>query len=165
MTNANDAFLKAYKELEQAIGSDATLPVNKVPDYEMYLESTDKDRADRIRFCRSMRNYIQHHADGLSLVAIQPPLVKFLESETAEIKSHGDHVKDHLIKVPAITVKSSLKEVLDLMTSKKVSTVILENKDGSIGGAFTTQMILDAAVKSDWKLASKACGGMSCCSS
>ena len=70
----NQKFLDLYKELEDLLRKQ-----NNKQTILQYEEILQKNDADKLRICRQMRNYIQHHEDGNRFLVCSEEMCKFIQ--------------------------------------------------------------------------------------
>lgn len=113
-------FLIAYKTFETAVSAAHNLGrlayidnTCDTTDSVFSLESlvADPDVKDKIRTCRIIRNYAQHHADAEEFLAVSAAMTSFLNDRTKEIQLLDGTAKDIMKKCPvSLTEESTLAE-------------------------------------------------------
>ena len=137
-------FLNSYKKLEAEIRIDN--PESSVFEYENSLY--DPERQEKIKVCRILRNYIQHHADGQRFIAVSDQMITFLEKEVFSIKAKTDLVKSHISKTAPITPKTSIRDAIAIISMSNVNNLAIVDKENHIVGAVNATLILKAYSKS-----------------
>lgn len=136
-----DTFLEEYKAFERAVcGADhlenlswianGTTSVDSVFSLENCIP--DQDTKDKIKVCRMLRNYAQHHPDAGSFLAVSAEEIAFLHQRTEEILCLNGTVKDIMIRCQAaLTDKNTLADFAAAMSAKNLSVYPYKTKDGT----------------------------------
>lgn len=114
-------FLAEYKRLEEAIrNADNNLCklswVDAVPVSPTVLsledEISDPDMKDKLKLCRNVRNYAQHHSDNFA--SSSPAMTAFVSRIVRDIDLLDGSYKDIMTKCPVVLMASStVKECAD----------------------------------------------------
>lgn len=112
-------FLEAYKELETTIRANAD-NLTRLPwldGYSKYSNGvsvldvengiTDEDMKDKLKTCRIIRNYAQHHDGADGFIAATPAMVDFIKGMTAEIRLLNGTYKDCMTKCSVVLTSAS----------------------------------------------------------
>lgn len=163
-------FLDAYKALETAIRNNSSLlgrlpfvgencvGIASVRDLEDAV--TDEDLRDKLRLCRMVRNYAQHHDDASSFVGISDGMLSFVQSMAKTINLVGGSYKDCMTKyttpltaqsTPSECAKALLKSSSDWLPvvdgAKKPAGII--DKDGVLECLAASKRTIRPVVKTD----------------
>lgn len=121
--NMLSEFLEAYKELETTIRSNAEKLSHlswidgrakfsagtSVLDVENGI--TDDSVRDKLKTCRIIRNYAQHHDDADGFVGATSGMIEFIQGLTSSIRLLNGTYKDVMTKCPiAITANSNVTD-------------------------------------------------------
>ena len=70
----------------------------QIKEYEDYLNEQGRvDDADKLRFCRTVRNYMSHHSEAIFFVGITKEMVLFVSGLNEEINEYDSPVKKKMI--------------------------------------------------------------------
>ncbi len=142
-------FLTTYKELEQILrNKDNLIGDGSVLSYENTL---NQDDLEKLKLCRIIRNYCQHHADYKKFVAISDEMIRFLEKQIASIEKQESTAKDLMRKLKVPTTKDTLNDVLKFMSKNKLDWCpVLNDKPTKkvpvVAGVITAMTLLDLLV-------------------
>ncbi len=118
-----DHFLSLYKEYE-------TLLREKGLDTKSY-EETNACASDRLRMCRTFRNYLSHQNDA-GFLNVSDKQIRFMEDIIRTLKNEGDIVKKH-VKSPAqstCSINDRCADALEKMIKLKINKIVVVKKDG-----------------------------------
>lgn len=136
-----EQFLDEYKAFERAACSSARLSglswtcnatpsIDSIFALENYIE--DQDIKDKIKTCRMIRNYAQHHPDAASFLAVSQEEISFLHELTREIICLNGVAKDIMVRCATpLTDKNTLSDFALAMISKNLSVYPYTRKDGT----------------------------------
>lgn len=133
-------FLSAYKELESELREGNI----SVLDYETTLPPDD---SDRLKIARQIRNYIQHHLDGSSFIAISSDMYSFVLRITEEVRAKRERAKDRLKRIKAIKDTDKLEDACLWMSKNKKDYAPVVDKDGTFLGTLTASALIAALTK------------------
>ena len=138
-------FLSKYKELEQVLrNKEKQIGDGSVLAYENTL---DQDNLEKLKTCRIIRNYCQHHSDYNKFISIDG-MTNFLDKQIKEIEKQEALVKDIMIKTKAPTEKDTLADILKYMNKNSVDWVPIirstkpKKNESILVGVFRTEDIL-----------------------
>jgi len=134
-----DQFLATYKTLEGMLRSQDSMQT--VLSYEDTLNAQEKDR---LTICRQIRNYMQHHEDGLSFLAATPEMVAFLDSLIEREKSKEECAKDRLYKLAPVSVDAKLSDAAERFAKTKRDWMPVVDREGVYIGILTPLLLLQA---------------------
>lgn len=134
-----EAFLEEYKAFERAVCNASHLSnlswvleidcIDSVFSLEKYIIS--EDVKDKIKVCRMLRNYIQHHPDAASFLSVTTEETAFLKEKTEEILSLDGMAKDVMVRCSvALTDKNTLFDFASAMSAKNLSVYPYQDKKG-----------------------------------
>lgn len=109
-----EKFLGKYKELEEVIRQEAT--DTTVLQYEESLSASD---SDRLKICRQIRNYVQHHDDGKMFLAATEKMNKFLTDLITKEKAKEEQAVNKLYKLSPVTLDFKLSEITEKFAKTK----------------------------------------------
>lgn len=132
-----DDFLNKYKELEAELREADTT----VLDFENTLPADD---SDRLKICRQIRNYVQHHSDGHTFLSATPAMCKFVENTLDGIRAKKEKVKDRLKRIKAVSETDKLENVCVWMSKNKKDYVPVIDKDSIFLGILTSAALINA---------------------
>ena len=123
MSKTHDTFIQKYKELEDLLNNqkDYAMGTGLVRDYETVLAEDDPEKAEKLKLCRWLRNYISHHSDYEKMIAITPAMQAFLDDIVNELHLKSGTVKDHMTtiaKYGKLTVNDAIFDAALLMHKK-----------------------------------------------
>ena len=99
---SHELFLETYKKIEQTLTKDSTT----VQDYEeMLIKEGRKEDSDKLRFCRTTRNFLSHQSDAMSFISISDNMQTFLEYILYQLD-----VKSIPVRKKMVSVAKSLSE-------------------------------------------------------
>lgn len=135
-----DEFLEAYKTFERAAcGADHLLllpwvseidSADSIFSLEKYI--TDEDIKDKIKVCRMLRNYLQHHPDAVSFLSVTAEETSFLKEKAEEILRLDGTAKDVMIRCNmAMTEQNTLFDFASAMSAKNLSVYPYQEKNGT----------------------------------
>lgn len=142
-----EIFLEEYKAFERAVCSAEHLSnlswvseidsIDSVFSLEKYI--SNEDVRDKIKVCRMLRNYIQHHPDAASFLSVTAEETAFLKEKTEEILSVDGMAKDVMVRCStALTDKNTLFDFTSAMSAKNLS-VYPYHRDKNGGFSVLTQ--------------------------
>lgn len=114
-TTGNDLgkFIEKYKELEGILRNSDSLSILQ---YEETLSASDMER---LRICRQIRNYVQHHDDGSIFLTATPAMTVFLESLIQSENAKRGMVKDKLYRLSPLSYDDTLGSGLERYANSK----------------------------------------------
>lgn len=114
-TTGNDLgkFIEKYKELEGILRNSDSLSILQ---YEETLSASDMER---LRICRQIRNYVQHHDDGSIFLTATPAMTAFLESLIQSENAKRGMVKDKLYRLSPLSYDDTLGSGLERYANSK----------------------------------------------
>lgn len=136
-----DSFLTAYKEFETAVSSahdlgkldyidDTCDTVDSVFSLENLI--TDTEVKDKIRTCRIIRNYAQHHPDAERFLCVSDAMFNYLEARTKDILLLNGAAKDIMRRCSMnLTEESTLAEFSSAMAKADTAVYPYKKKDGT----------------------------------
>lgn len=139
MKNKNDEFLSLYKDLENLIPQ---IGFTNMLDYENSI--ADINRANKLKLCRMIRNYLSHNSDGNDFIPLSSGITQFIVAEIMIVKSHFQTVKDILIppsRAKTIVKTDTMDRIIDKFANYNQVIVYDENKH--IIGMITNKQIVD----------------------
>ena len=144
--NHTEEFLNQYKSLESTLR--LLDPNSSVLSFEESLE--DADRKDKLRICRQMRNYIQHHEDGLSFLSPTSSMVSFLSRMTNDLLASREKVGDKLYRLQAVSYQGTVREALERFAKSKRDWLPVVSS-GKYSGVLTATRLAQAVYASTRK--------------
>ena len=129
----HELFLETYRKIEQALNKDSTT----VQDYEeMLIKEGRKEDSDKLRFCRTTRNFLSHQSDAMSFISISDNMQTFLEYILYQLD-----VKSIPVRKKMVTMAKSLSETATVATAvtylnKKKCVLPFFSKVGTLSGIF-----------------------------
>ena len=169
-----EQFLEEYKAFERAVCSsdklaalpwvtDTLPPIDSVFSLENYI--VDQEIKDKIKICRMLRNYAQHHPDAEAFLAISAEEISFLHSLTEQVIRLEGVAKDIMVRCPvSMTDKNTLADFAQAMADKHLSVYPYKNKSGefsvlsqedivaALGAGATAKQKISVAIKAKAKL-------------
>ena len=146
MSKTHDTFIQKYKELEDLLNNqkDYAMGTGLVRDYETVLAEDDPEKAEKLKLCRWLRNYISHHSDYEKMIAITPAMQAFLDDIVNELHLKSGTVKDHMTtiaKYGKLTVNDTIFDAALLMHKKNRENLAVFDKNDKYVGHITTTII------------------------
>lgn len=137
--NNTEQFLETYKAFERAACSTGHLSklswisgtdtVDTIFTLEQFI--SDQEIKDKIKVCRTLRNYIQHHPDADSFLSVTAGETAFLKERTEEILALNGTAKDIMVRCSTIlTDKNTLADFAAAMSAKNLSAYPYQEKNG-----------------------------------
>lgn len=136
-----DEFLTAYKAFETAVSAAHNLGqlsyISNTCDstdsvFSLESEIIDPDIKDKIRTCRIIRNYAQHHADAEEFLAVSAAMIEFLKERTKNILLLDGTAKDIMRRCPVnLTEKSTIAEFAAAFSKMHLTIYPYRCTDGS----------------------------------
>ena len=135
----SEKFLNAFKRLENAVVNSSTLNENysrcaSVLDYENILMESDKEKGEKLKVCRIIRNYHSHHEDGSKLFPASKAMTDFLDKEAESLEKQELTVEKVAKKTGVVTDETSLAEIIPMFAALPGTGNILPYifEDGSV---------------------------------
>ena len=136
----NEKFLNAFKRLENAIANSTELNKNYCPkctsvlDYENSLMESDKEKGEKLKVCRIIRNYHSHHEDGAKLFPASKSMTDFLDKEAESLEKQELTVEKVAKKTGVVTDTTTLAEIIPMFAALPGTGNILPCifEDGSV---------------------------------
>lgn len=112
-------FLEAYKELETTIraNADRLTRLSWLDGYTKYSSTvtvldvengiSDNNIKDKLKTCRMIRNYAQHHDDADEFVSATQGMIDFVKKMTQDVRLLNGTYKDVMTKCPVIITTAS----------------------------------------------------------
>lgn len=138
-----DKFLTQYKRLEEVL-RDSDKPMS-VLDYENSIMTAASDDYDRLKVCRIMRNYMQHHAD--SFLDATSYMTDFVSHTADVIASKKQQAKDIMVRQKSLTMSSSVKDAVSAVSRSKFGIAAVTAKDNTLIGILDSDILLSAIAK------------------
>ena len=137
----HDSFLENYKRLEVNIRN---LKNMQIKEYEDYLNEQGRvDDADKLRFCRTVRNYMSHHSEAIFFVGITKEMVLFVSGLNEEINEYDSPVKKKMIPLSkALYEGNSLAEAATFLIKRKLQSAPVFSKSNECIGVVDPDIIL-----------------------
>lgn len=135
-----EKFLETYKKIEQILYKDNI----KVQDYEEQLNNSNrKSDADKLRLCRTLRNYLSHQDGATNFISISTGMQTFLESILFSLDAKSIPVKKKMIPLSKCLCESStVEDAVKYLYNHKTNLVPFFNKSNIPVGIFNTQLLL-----------------------
>lgn len=139
----HNKFLEEYKRLEANV---RTFENMQIKEYEDWLNDDGRvDDAEKLRYCRNVRNFLSHHSDSLSFVGITTCMIEFIVMLNEEISEEDTPVKKKMISLSkALLDSSNIMEASAYLSSKKLPIAPVFTKTGDCAGVITQESILKA---------------------
>lgn len=145
-----DRFLSEYKRFESALRETGT--ADSVLDYENACagntpDNTDKikassDDADKIKTCRIIRNYIQHHADGAKMFPASAEMTRYIKGLADRTESKLKHIKDIMKRQKAVTFSTTIKDTVEALKKTKLGYVAVTDDNGDYTGVLSNAALI-----------------------
>ena len=135
--NLIQEYLEVYKELEGALRNHQN--EIRVLDYEKTLPPNEEEK---LRICRQVRNYIQHHDNSENFIAISPGMIEFLETVIENVTGEKRIVKDKLYRLTPITDANKLSEILNRFVKSDREWLPATDKNGMYIGCINRKEML-----------------------
>lgn len=142
-------LLEKYKELEQILrNKEKQIGDGSVLSYENTL---NQDDLEKLKVCRIIRNYCQHHADYSKFMSIDG-MTSFLDKQIKEIEKQESLVKDIMNKTKAPTLKDTFEDIIKYLIKTEANFCPVLNdrpkkNEPVLVGVFTKENILDLVLK------------------
>lgn len=141
-TKDGTAFLEAYRRLEDAISHSTKLRVTNVLGYENSLsDSGDTEQAEKLKACRIIRNYMTHHADGVTFLTATPKMTAFIGKLADGIASMEMTAGKAARKAPVLTPSTSMRDAAESFSSHGYAWLPYADRDGKVVGAVSVETI------------------------
>lgn len=138
--NNTDQFLEIYKAFERAVCSadhlsnlswiSGTNTIDTIFALEQFI--SDQEIKDKIKVCRTQRNYIQHHPDADLFLSVTAEESAFLKERTEEILALNGTAKDVMVRCSTVlTDKNTLADFATAMSAKNLSVYPYQEKNGA----------------------------------
>lgn len=157
-----DSFLTAYKEFETAVSSahdlgkleyiDGTCDTfDSVFSLENFI--TDPDAKDKIRTCRIIRNYAQHHSDAERFICVSNDMLEYIKARTKDILLLNGAAKDMMRRCSMnLTEESTLAEFSIAMEKVDATFYPYKKKDGTFDIASWADLMIAVINGDDGKV-------------
>ena len=148
MGNSTQRFVLLYKMLESKLKEYGK---GAVYEYETSLPEAD---ADRLRICRQIRNYIQHHEDGETFLACTNEMCDFLDRLMQECnQEHSSRIKE----LRAVSIGEKLSDIEKIfLKSKRAWLPIVDSRMYFLGTLDLSSLIFMQARNSPTATLEKA---------
>ena len=136
MTDFN-RFMEEYTRLEGILREKNTL----VKDYE---ETLNDEKMGKLRFCRTVRNFIAHNESGKKFATVSDEMIKFLQELCYDLSEGCKPVKKKMTLInKGFTEKSTISELAKALTKKTPlsSGEIPIFTKGNYEGCLTTEVL------------------------
>lgn len=140
-----EKFLSEYKRLETVLRDAGT--ADSVLDYENEHQTDLSEDTDKLKTCRIIRNYCQHHTDGAKVFPASPEMTKFITRLADRIESRIQHVSDIMVRQKAVTPDMSVKDIFIALSKAKSGIVAVVDKEGYLIGFISDKMMIDLIAK------------------
>ena len=126
MATGNDLgkFLEKYKELEGILRNSDSISILQ---YEETLSPTDMEK---LRICRQIRNYVQHHDDGYTFLSATETMCDFLDYLIQSENAKRGIVKDKLYRLAPLSYDDTLASGLERYANAKREWMPVVDGDG-----------------------------------
>ncbi len=131
---SHELFLETYKKIEQTLTKDSTT----VQDYEeMLIKEGRKEDSDKLRFCRTIRNFLSHQSDAMSFISISDNMQTFLEYILYQLDVKSIPVRKKMVSVAkSLSENTTIADAVSYMNKKKCSVLPFFDKNGTLSGIF-----------------------------
>ena len=128
-----EEFLNEYKILEHNVKD---LSGQNIFEYENTLSTDDREK---LKVCRILRNYLQHHNDSDDFISINKGMVDYIRSLNIEFDKQYQHVSDKLKKLKAIALDTLLQDSAQQLI--KYDYIPVLNNDKNVIAVFDKNML------------------------
>lgn len=148
-------FLEAYKELETTIRTNAD-KLTRLSWLDGYTKCSstatvldvengisDNNIKDKLKTCRMIRNYAQHHDDADEFVSATQGMIDFVKDMTQDVRLLNGIYKDVMTKCPVvITTASNASDCAKAFSKSDLDWYpVLEDKGATIAGIITKDTV------------------------
>lgn len=144
MTTETEKFLTEYKRLENVLRDQG---LGSVLDYENSLVTEVSLTSEKLKVCRIQRNFIAHNDTGGKFICISPAQTAFIKRLADKLEAKQKHVKDIMTRQKAVTMSSTMKEVLAAVTRSKSGYAAITDKDGIYLGSLDSAALVSLIAK------------------
>lgn len=113
-----EQFLSLYKDFERLLQDSAQM---SILDYENAIKDKDGELSEKIKLCRIMRNYMQHHSDYKSFVTISAGQISLIEKLLTTLRNKDKKAKDIMKKWDFPNETTYTKDVGVFIAKKKLT--------------------------------------------
>lgn len=138
-----ETFLEEYKRLETALKTAGHASSVIMYEDELCSEQGDgPETADRLKVCRIIRNYLQHHPDGKKLFVATPAMVKFVSGLADRIEAEREKISDIITRQKAIIYSGTLESAIQTVSRSKIGYAAVVTDDKAYVGILTAEDLL-----------------------
>lgn len=144
MTTETEKFLTEYKRLENVLRDSG---FGSVLDYESTLVTKVSLTSEQLKVCRIERNFLAHNDTGGKFICISPAQTAFIKRLADKLEAKQKHAKDIMTRQKAVTMSSTMKEVLAAVTRSKSGYAAITDKDGIYLGSLDSAALVSLIAK------------------
>lgn len=133
----NDTFLEKYKQLEVILRKHN--PDGSVLQYEETLQTEDMEK---LRICRQIRNFMQHHHDGQEFLQATDTMNRFIDDIIIQEISKDELASDRMTRLSPLSVDMKLGDVIARFAKTAREWLPITNVDGIFLGCLTAIQLL-----------------------
>lgn len=144
MTTETEKFLTEYKRLENVLHDSG---FGSVLDYESTLVTKVSLTSEQLKVCRIERNFLAHNDTGGKFICISPAQTAFIKRLADKLEAKQKHAKDIMSRQKAVTMSSTMKEVLSAVTRSKSGYAAVTDKNGIYLGSLDSAALVSLIAK------------------
>lgn len=140
-----EQFLEAYRKYETAVRNKG---FETSKDYEDSLADTDASKSGKLRFCRTVRNYLAHEQDSKSFASVSERMTKFILDVVYELDNGEIPVGKKMVsKTGCHKDSDTIADAVAYMLKKNIDAIPVFTKSGEFKGVFTSRMLMELVAK------------------
>lgn len=141
-------FLEVYRKYETAVRSKG---FETSKDYEDSIADMDTSKAGKLRFCRTVRNFLAHEQDSRSFASVSDRMTKFILDVVYELDNGELPVSKKIITVSSLCKDTDTVAVaVAFMLKKNTDAIPVFTRNGEFKGIFTSRMLMELVASSKY---------------
>lgn len=143
-----EQFLEVYRKYETAVRGKG---FETSKDYEDSIADTDTAKAGKLRFCRTVRNFLAHEQDSKSFASVSDRMTKFVLDVVYELDNGELPVSKKMTAVSSLCKDTdTVANAVAFMLKKNTDAIPVFTKNGEFKGIFTSRMLMELVAKSKY---------------
>ena len=128
-----EKFLETFRKYETVV---RTLGYESAKDYEDSVK--DVAVQDKLRICRTMRNFLAHGKDSAVFVSVSANMQKFMDDTVYQLDEGASAVKKKMIPIAkCIHESNTVEDAISSMVKLKVSAIPVFSKTDELAGVIS----------------------------
>ena len=133
-----EQFLELYRKYESLVRE---LGYQTAKEYEDTLTVVEK--ANKLRFCRTVRNFLAHEEDAKSFATVSSKMISFMTDLVYELDNGEIPVYKKMVSVSKCFKESdTVADAVAYMLKKKIEAIPVFMKNGDLKGIFSSRDLM-----------------------